>query len=153
MFIATCCTLRNPTVNLIPNGCSKDVEWKDGQIAATEIIWRSFGNSNVGFTPIVEWYEGAKLDCPGHTSFWGVSAAGTGRITRSCLLGVYIRASHLAIVAYQPGQRMSDTALAHELCHAYFRDTEEVPHSICKDDGSIGDPVTKANFQLKMMGM
>lgn len=151
VFTVTCCTVINRTQNPVPNGCKKELVIKDGQLAATEVIWRSFGGDFSRVAPIVEWYEGEKLDCPGGTSFWGVSGAGPYWQRRDCLLGVYIHSMHLVIVAYQPGRRMSDTALAHELCHAYFHEAN--PHDICKDDGSEDDPVTKAKYKLKMMDL
>jgi len=115
---------------------------------ATEVIWHVFGGDLSRPAPIVDWYEGDKLDCPGGTSFWAVTEVSDYKQTKQCLLGVYIRSMHVALVAWRAGQAMSATALAHELCHAYFK--EETPHEICKNDDG---PVKAANEQLRLMGL
>lgn len=135
---------------ILPKGVSKQLEIKPNQAIATEVIWHVFGDDSSRTAPIVEWYSGDKLDCPGGHSFWSISGVSDYHQTRDCLLGLYVRSMHLAIVSYW-GQPMSDTSLAHELCHAYFREAN--PHEICRDNGAPDDPVTRANQQLKLMGL
>lgn len=119
---------------------------------ATEIIWHVFGGDTGKVAPIVDWYEGRKLDCADGQAFWTtVYAVQDYRHLKTCVKGMYITSMHLALIAYQAGQAMSETSLAHELCHAYFRDSAE--HEICRDDGSHDDPVTRANEQLRKIGL
>jgi len=118
---------------------------------AEEVIWHVFGDDSTKTAPIVDWVEGRKLDCANGRAFWTVYAVEAYSNTKACVAGLYVKSAHLALVAWRAGQAMSETALAHELCHAYFRDTAS--HEICRDDGSHDDPVTRANEQLRKMGL
>lgn len=139
----------NCSAELVQRPPTIQLDIKTDQDIAEQLIWSTFQAIEYQdrIAPIVIWYEGKRLDCPGGHSFWGWAQEGN-IIMRTCLLGEYVNSMHMAIVAILPGQKFSDTALAHEMCHAYFKDSN---HSRC-DESALDGPIQRANNLLKKIG-
>ena len=130
--------------------CKRQLDIKNGQEAATVIIAESYGISpNNRSAPIVIWREGKELDCDEGIGFRGWIRDSKTVWTRDCLLGQYIFVMHTIVVAYHSGDRLSDTALAHEYCHAYFGDNT---HTGECDEDRPGNRIAEANRKLKEAG-
>lgn len=150
LFLATltCISSNPPAPTSIIDHCSKQLDVKENQDKAETIVWRSFG-SDTRVAPIVEWKEGKELDCPTGRSFYGWTQNKQGVWVRLCLLGQYVSVMHIAFVAIRVGDKFSDTAFAHELCHAYFRDSD---HTVCNETDANG-PIRRANEALRKEGL
>lgn len=127
-----------------------DIEFKPGQEAVTEIVWNTYG-STTRIPPITIWLSHEHLNCRDGKGFWTwIAEEEPNKWRQECVSGAYFPASHMAFVAWPKGTtRISDTAFAHELCHAWTRD---LTHRYCRDDGATDDPVTRANLELVKAG-
>ena len=131
--------------------CRIDLPTKSGQERAINVVWiQQFGMVDLP-PPIVMWINPAQLDC-GDGQGWAVLPSVN---PMECVSGLFYGQFNQAFVAWPDGtQNISDTSLAHELCHAwswYHLGNEDGDHT-----GScfkVGGYVQIANEALALVGL
>lgn len=132
LLVGSCCPLRTNLQWVNP----REIPNED---KAIDIVWAVYWDyadeaPNLRSPPIIEWVDGLTFNCTQPSPF-------------TWCYGEYISRVHLARVAWPKGNvKFSRTAMAHELCHAYFGNS----HDICNDDLP---PVETANAKLRELGL
>jgi hypothetical protein len=112
---------------------------------ALVIIWNQIYDMHDSL-PTIRWVTGTDLNC----------AKGTGWMDKfdGCVAGLSWPDSKMMLVAWYLGLKISDSALAHELCHHYLYRTGQDP-----DSGHTGPAFAaggikdRANAALKAAGL
>lgn len=85
-----------------------------GQKEAIEIIWRLTYHEEAN-PPIIYWITGAALECSNGDGYWDPNDP------TSCIGGQLLGDRWAATIAWPRDNKLfSDTAIAHELCHAHW---------------------------------
>ena len=123
-----------------------DVVTLDGQVAAARIIWDDCYRMT-GDGPTVHWVTGDELDC-GDPDTRGFTVSTHG----GCWDGVSTPDG--SSLSWQPGMRMSDTAMAHEFAHVreYDRGHDGHAHPIAIFGPSEPDGVSYSNWSDSEVG-
>lgn len=79
---------------------------------AVDIVWRQIYGMTTKYPPVIRWVTGKALNCANGTGFKN----GFGQ----CVAGESWFEYGRSDVAWVKGELLSDTALAHELCHHYL---------------------------------
>ncbi len=147
---------------LAGQGYDGPIEKLPGQDDAVHIIWKWTYGEQATITPAppVVWRRGdVCTDDDGNVAqgaFWCPAH-------KHCCSGFYNVFSAVAYVEAVPNQALSDSALAHELCHAWRViegdvSGDETHSSICfkgatDADATAGSLVFEANRRLKVVGL
>lgn len=84
---------------------------------AVNIVWRDVYKVHDYSPPVIEFVRGDALVCGANNTRFFTELDGKN----VCVSGALTWQTYTAQVAFWKGARLSDTALAHELCHAYSR--------------------------------
>lgn len=111
---------------------------KDNQQLAMIVVWTAYSDyeqspPQVGhYPPTIAWIDGSSF-----------------MVGNQYVRGAYYDRPNLALVAWPVGNHLfSNTAFAHELCHAFFHDDNS--HSVCIN---YLPPIETANKRLKDLGL
>lgn len=102
---------------LILIGCGPKLETKPEQEIVTTIVWNQAFKMTVQ-APTIIWIDQPKLDCESGTGFTS-SYEVDEMDTVGCLAGLTDMDSWTSEVAWPSSTTFHETALCHELCHAY----------------------------------
>ena len=132
---------------------------KPNQDRALEVVWREvYGVRDWPF-PRVEWVEGSRLTCKAgkgwqiETVFDHRTGARLTQPAKICIAGLTVNGG-LVQVAWYPGAKFSDTALAHELWHAAMLVRKGAEDPFHRSPAfQPGGEVDRANAALKNAGL
>lgn len=107
-------------------GCVGPDDTKPGQAYATQIVWQQQYLMIGREAPMVVWMEGSSLNCYANRG-WTTYAIPNpdGGVGGECVAGLnFVGPPDTAFVAWIAGTKyISQTAFAHELCHAWSYQT------------------------------
>ena len=90
----------------------KPTPWPDGAEEALRALWCDFLGLPWATRPRVFWFRGKQLNCSEGTGFRDV--------TGKCVAGNTRYMERVVNLAYVEGSRLSDGAMAHEVCGHYW---------------------------------
>lgn len=143
-LLSSCATLfGRPTELVLPN-----------QETAMGIIWGAYGRKEP--PPKIYWRTGDSLDCNEHRGFTALTFQGNKCVSGRTVSPISVE------VAWVDGQKMSETALAHELWHAAlaYQGVVDPLHvtegwagtANCGCERASAGIVQKANAELQKVG-
>jgi hypothetical protein len=101
-------------------GCAVEAPQPEGVAFATQIVWQQQYVMGDAQPPAVYWMEPGQLDCADGQG-WKPNPLIQANVTLpDCVAGLYYQDDKTAYVALPLGSEISDTAFAHELCHAFM---------------------------------